>query len=174
MGAGDAWRYAAAIFWIKAMKEFLSNLGSSYWWISVVIVGILINVSSFYLTRKLDKRLSNISSWWRKKSEEKNARRLKEIEELRDNSDEQIFLAFKITQLQMKAIMYFIFAVLGIATRAAVGTLTHADLFLRILKVSLWLVSALCLVGGLTLFLNAWDKENLLQSSRAAKQNDLE
>ena len=71
------------------MEEITGNIG--WWIISVVIVGIAINVASHYLQKTLDAQLSSVSSWWRERSEAQKAQRLKDLERLRDNPQAQTF-----------------------------------------------------------------------------------
>lgn len=51
------------------MVQFVANLRSPSWWLSVVVVGILLNVIANYLTRGIDLASSRLSSrwlsWWR-------------------------------------------------------------------------------------------------------------
>lgn len=55
------------------MTDFIANLSSLYWWISVVVVGILVNVCSTYLQKVLDSRMSRTSDWWRQRSLQRQA-----------------------------------------------------------------------------------------------------
>jgi hypothetical protein len=73
------------------MEEILKDIGSPYWWIGVVLVGIAINVASHYLQKALDRQLSSVSSWWRERSEAQKTQRLKDLERLRDNLQAQTF-----------------------------------------------------------------------------------
>jgi hypothetical protein len=50
------------------MDELINNVGSLTWWISVVLVGILINLVSAYLKSPLDRALSAVSEQWRARS----------------------------------------------------------------------------------------------------------
>lgn len=50
------------------MAEFLDNLGSGGWWLSVVLVGLALNLGSTYLYKKLDHAGASISEKWRARS----------------------------------------------------------------------------------------------------------
>lgn len=76
------------------MKNFLNSLSSLYWWASVVLVGILINLFSAYLKSKLDARLSRMSSWWRKRSDIQKAKETASICELRNEPHKQVLFCF--------------------------------------------------------------------------------
>lgn len=56
------------------MDEFTKLLVSPLWWLSVVVVGILINLASAYLKPRLDETFSRSSLWWRNRSEEAKRR----------------------------------------------------------------------------------------------------
>jgi len=51
------------------MTEVVNNLSSAGWWISVVIVGLLINLVSAYIKAPIDSLGSKLSSAWRSRSE---------------------------------------------------------------------------------------------------------
>jgi hypothetical protein len=74
------------------MKTFAEQLSSTSWWLSVVIVGIAINVTAAYIKSRLDGVLSNASSWWKGRSEREKEKRQKLIEKLKNSKEEQ-FLA---------------------------------------------------------------------------------
>ena len=57
------------------MTEFLINLSSVAWWISVVFVGLLINLVSAYIKPPIDMLGSKLSSAWRNRTV-RSARRL--------------------------------------------------------------------------------------------------
>ncbi|WP_374562515.1 hypothetical protein [Ideonella sp.] len=44
------------------MDEFVASLGTAYWWLSVVLVGIAINLVSAYLKRPIDSAMSRVSA----------------------------------------------------------------------------------------------------------------
>lgn len=71
------------------MDELTKNLSSPYWWIGVVVVGILINLASAYLKPALDRWLSRMSVWWRNQSAKRKARYEKEIEALMGSAELQ-------------------------------------------------------------------------------------
>jgi len=75
------------------MDEFYKNLSSASWWLSVVIVGILINLASALLFRKLDSRLSAISLRWRTRSKARKEQTEKRIAWLVANPSEQTYVA---------------------------------------------------------------------------------
>ena len=143
------------------MKELISNVSSIYWWISVVIVGILINIISYYLTRKLDTRLSNVSSWWRKKSEIRKSQRLKKLDKLRNDPHEQLLLAFETIQSISLAIALLIFGVLFVSMGIAFQF--RGKFWEPIICFS---ISAIALITALMIFFSYMGNDNLLQDSR--------
>jgi hypothetical protein len=50
------------------MSEFLNNLSSAGWWMSVVIAGLLINLVSAYIKPLIDRLGSKLSSAWRNRT----------------------------------------------------------------------------------------------------------
>ena len=51
------------------MQEFLADLSTAYWWLSVVVVGLIINVAATYVRPLLDRTGSAASTHWRAASE---------------------------------------------------------------------------------------------------------
>ena len=94
------------------MRDFFKNLSSVYWWISVVVVGVVINVASAYLKTRLDTRLSKLSVWWRNKSEAQKGRRDEEVKKLRDDKQYQIIVGFREMRHRLRSIGLLIFGVL--------------------------------------------------------------
>ncbi len=96
------------------MRDFFASLGSLNWWLSVVVVGFLIHITSAYLKSIVDFSLSRISTKWRLRSEAGRAKRQKHIEKLRGDLSEQILIATSevrnrigaLTSLLLSAILY--------------------------------------------------------------------
>jgi len=86
------------------MESFINQISTPSWWISVVAVGIVINLVSTYLKPTVDGGLSNISSWWRKRSEAEKDKKQKYLEKLRGNNEEQFFAATDDLRERIRAI----------------------------------------------------------------------
>ena len=71
------------------MEEFSKSLASPYWWLSTVIVGILINLASAYIKRPIDRLFSRISVAWRNRSEQRRAEYTRELNALVGNAELQ-------------------------------------------------------------------------------------
>lgn len=50
------------------MNEFLKNLGSEYWWVSVVAVSVALNIVSSFLFKYLETSPGKALDWWRSRS----------------------------------------------------------------------------------------------------------
>lgn len=50
------------------MEKFITDVSSIYWWISVFSVGIVLNLIGYYIAKKFDSSLSNMSIKWANKS----------------------------------------------------------------------------------------------------------
>lgn len=64
------------------MDEFLRNVTTGYWWISVVVVGVLINILSTVLVKRFEVFGSTVSSWLRGRSEERRKAFQAEVDRL--------------------------------------------------------------------------------------------
>ena len=65
----------------------MDGIGTSSWWLSVVVAGLLVNLASAYLKPRLDGALLRSSSWWRSHSAERLAKRRRRVDALRGGSD---------------------------------------------------------------------------------------
>ena len=74
---------------MQALENFATDLQSPYWWVTVVVVGVLINIGSAYLKSPIDRALGSISS----RRRAKNERRARQLEEESNNlaGDLQLF-----------------------------------------------------------------------------------
>jgi len=153
------------------MSEFLSNLSSFYWWLSVVFVGILINLGSSYLKNRLDAQLSRLSSRWRERSEVRKAQRMKTLEGLRDNYPEQVFLAFSEIRYRIRSVMSIAFVsafcVLALYfDQLRPSNSASADLVWMALGVILLPVAAVAAFMGFLQHKAAMQTRRLLEDSR--------
>jgi hypothetical protein len=67
------------------MKEFLNNLTSLSWWLSVMVVGIAASLLASYFRNWIDAALSRVSTQWKSKSEKKAKERQELFERIRDD-----------------------------------------------------------------------------------------
>lgn len=103
------------------MRSLLNSLGSPSWWVSVVVVGILINLVSAYLKPRIDLSWSDLYSRWRiRKNTKESARRQlidAQVMELRENPHKQVLLALRILNLKFALILllgFLLFIVVAI------------------------------------------------------------
>lgn len=156
------------------MRDFLTNITTLSWWISVVIVGILINIFSAYLKDKFDGYLSSISSWWRYRSEAQRAKRESLLNKLRDNSHEQVMTALDEMRNRVRSIQFFLMGGLHFGIVAAWGTLLGVipfDLMLppeveRLVKILFMAAGALYIFAGLRRFDSAVYLMKVIAESR--------
>src|SRR5687768_1972444 len=89
-----------------------TNIGSFYWWMSVVLVGVLINLASAYLKTPLDAILSKVSNRWRLRSEAQRVQRMKAIQALRADLHEQTLMSLSEIGSRVNAVVYLVLALL--------------------------------------------------------------
>jgi hypothetical protein len=61
------------------MDTLLESLKSPQWWLSVVLVGIVINLASAFLKQRLDGWMKRVSGWYRGLASKKEAERTKRV-----------------------------------------------------------------------------------------------
>jgi uncharacterized membrane protein YraQ (UPF0718 family) len=155
------------------MKDFITNISSLYWWISVVIVGILINLSSAYLKNKLDSSFYSASSWWRERSVAQKSKRRKELEELKGNHHKQLLLAFGELRDRMRSLLFFLFsfAVFGITIFLKSTSLNNQASHQTIFEILLMASGSVCSLLGIGMFAKATRKLSLLYHAYQAEES---
>lgn len=71
------------------MESFLERISTFEWWLSVVLVGVLINLASAYIKPLFDKYLASRSQLKRRKLEKEAQRRDLQIKILSESSEER-------------------------------------------------------------------------------------
>lgn len=156
------------------MNEFLNNLSSAYWWLSVVAVGIVINLVSHFLQKKLDSQLSKASTWWQRMSDKQKRKRLEEIERLR-NAQEQLLASFSELRYRIRATMYTVFGVgfMIIGTNNNLFSLDPAlnyQISSKLIDIVFLAMGALSFIMGLLDHQKGWATKNLIWLAR--QQNE--
>jgi hypothetical protein len=153
------------------MRDFLNNLSSTYWWISVVIVGVIINIVSAYLVRKLDPRLSLLSSWWRKRSEAKRDKRKVEIEKLRGNSHEQILIALSEIRQRIRAVVYVLWGIVFLGLGTLYDRVSLYNPIARIIQTIFLLLGGLAISIAVIIEQQASNKKDLLEEANQDEES---
>lgn len=112
------------------MSEFIQSVLSVNWWLSVVVVSLLLNLVSAYLKAPLDAMGGRLSSAWRRRSEAARERLRVAVEHLRADPGAMAAARYEALRLRAKSTWWLV--ALGIAT-----TLYTSDLFLRAMELVL-------------------------------------
>jgi hypothetical protein len=110
------------------MTEFLQSTLTVNWWLSVVVVGLLINLLSAYLKAPLDAVGSRFFSFWRRRLEEAEKRWRLDAELLLSNPEEMASARYHALRLRAKSIWWLI-------AMAGATTVYASDRILRGLEV---------------------------------------
>jgi hypothetical protein len=150
------------------MSRLLTDITSIYWWISVVIVGVLIHILGVFIARRLDTRLSKLSSWWRGRSEQRRLERRTEIAKLKSNDHEQVMAALAEISYRVLAL---VFGVVGTGFIASGGlflgvAFTSASLRDEIIGILSCLMGALFILTAVSNWLTAAKKGRHLAEVR--------
>ena len=95
------------------MDKFIDEISSTYWWIGVVVVGIVINIASSYIRKIMESRLSNISIYWKGKKKERVEKIAKKVDILRNNSELRGIYALRESRYRIRSIGFTIFGILS-------------------------------------------------------------
>ena len=77
------------------MNQFVRDVVTPYWWISVVIVGIIIHVVGTFVTKKVEAGSGGVSKWWLKRTVAQREKRRKSVEELLNDPHEEIISSIR-------------------------------------------------------------------------------
>jgi hypothetical protein len=94
------------------MEEFVKNISSTSWWISVVLVGITINIFSSYLKPLLDSKIAKFSLSKKMANEKKEQEWMCLVEKIGIDKHVYMTQAFKDIRLRNKALINFIISIL--------------------------------------------------------------
>ena len=135
------------------MQKLIEDISSVYWWLGVVLVGIIINIFSSYLKNKLDLYMGNISKKWARISEDKKARFNMEVDIIRKNPEQLNLTLFDEIRTRIKAGLFCCLSAITFLG-AIIMTISPANLFY--LKYILTIVAFIFWI----IYLNSSEKAN--------------
>ena len=128
------------------MNDFISSVSSPGWWLSVVIVGILINLTSAYLKPRLDGWLCVSSRRWATRTEDRRRLREARIQKLRESQHEQLMAASEVLDWRLRSVAVMLGAALLMAlvvTIEVMGTSHYKLLLIPIVAAAICTLLAL-------------------------------
>jgi hypothetical protein len=154
------------------MRGFLRDIGTLYWWLSVIAVGIAVNIISSYLKTKLDGQLSDVSSRWRIRSESQKAMRSEALATLRDSPHAQTMMATSIVEDEISSIYFSVWSVAGGWVIYLTQLREYSVVGMLLLQVLPGLVGAICVFFALQSRYDAMRKRGLLREARELDPNN--
>lgn len=156
------------------MDDLIKQVTSLSWWISVVIVGIAINLISAYLKPSIDQRLSQVSSFWQNKVNKNRKEREAKVKYLMHHPTEQPILG--IQELRHRIFSLFFFCLGSACLAFAWATQFMDDTFFlgsTTATLGIRIVSLFASTGGLFLcvqqYLDASNARKLLEDARMSE-----
>jgi hypothetical protein len=133
------------------MAEFLRDLTAPSWWLSVVVVGIAINLASAYIKPRLDERVGTFSAKRHLRTQQQRQARTKLVAQLAADEIELQFIAFSEIRHRLRSIMLMLMGVMAYlgALIAKAGRIPESSRF----PMGLTGESAVFAVGTLAFFL---------------------
>jgi hypothetical protein len=149
------------------MQDFINNLSSPYWWISIVVVGLILNIISAYFRDAIDTVLSRMSTWWSKRSDKRKNKREDQITSLIGDKDAQHIVTISEFRNRIRALYYLILG-MSLITVSQFITLIQPDPGMRDATVKLSsLVSGSFIISiSLSYFLKAVNEMGLVSEAR--------
>lgn len=94
------------------MENFIKDILNPYWWVSVVIVGFVINISAAFIKQRLDNTLNLYSKKRKTKSEEKKLLEIKEINKISKSEFLIIMKSIEEFRERLSTLLYLILAII--------------------------------------------------------------
>jgi hypothetical protein len=142
------------------MEKFLQDIVSTYWWVSVVIVGIIINIISAYIKPLLENRLGRVSEFWKKRQEARTQTFSRQVSMLKENSDLRSIYALREIRYRIRSASYLIFASIFFAMASwALGVVSFY------LTTGAALVGAVCMIIAMDDHFDAIQVKKLVEAS---------
>lgn len=146
------------------------NIGPWSWLLSVVIVGILVNLSAIYIKSYSDKVLSRVSVWYKMRTETQKRERLSRIEKLAQDPHGQILQGLAINEIQLSSLKFVIYSVMFILF----AILTHQIIpdEISVNSATTWLVRIILFMAGTSLIVSAngtlkyYNETDILEKAR--------
>ena len=92
------------------MEKFIEDITSAYWWVAVVVVGVVINILSAYIRNGLETRLAKVSSFWAARKESREQRRSELIELLSTDKTALLLYAKNELRYRVRAVQSVVFS----------------------------------------------------------------
>jgi len=96
------------------MQELLKQISSLSWWIGVVLVGVLVNIASPFISRAIERRLSRFSDWQRRRSQSKQEKRQTLLNNLRADPHKQVLFAIAENRYRVRSSNNFLVSLLAV------------------------------------------------------------
>ncbi|CEO39091.1 hypothetical protein [Photobacterium kishitanii] len=85
------------------MDEFFKSLTSPVWWISVVVVGILVSVIAAYIKESIDKILSSIFKAWKLNVEQRKNKHIELVKKVQECDRTLFLLGFEESRFRQRS-----------------------------------------------------------------------
>jgi hypothetical protein len=147
------------------MSDFKTTLSSPLWWISVVVVGMLINLASAYLKPLIDKFLFKVSLSWRRRTARQREERARLIEMLHQSKEEMFLFSIEEVRFRMRALHFILYSLLFLV----MSQILALDSLKRI-HIGMLVLAAIALFVGQSSFSEATRLWKAIHESRSIKE----
>jgi len=145
----------------------MDQLTSLYWWVSVIVVGVLVSLFAAYLKPRTDRFIVSISARYRKRNEKKVRARVQKIETLRGNPHEQAMLAISANYRHLNSISILL---LGVSVMLVTLFVSEANSWVRF---GVLLFGTITIVIAFLEMLSGMSKRQILREARQAAASRL-
>lgn len=154
------------------MKEFLNNLSSTSWWLSVMVAGIVASVLASYFRNIIDAILSRLSTRWKKKSQRQSLEKAVTIEKIQSDVNEEILFSLEIQNHKLNGILavvcsIFCFSLYYFRHMDSSQSMTGIEPTFRLI---LLILSMIFPFISMQAFSSAVDKSAILREARRNRQ----
>lgn len=156
------------------MNNFLLDITSPSWWLSVIVAGILVNLIAVYLKPQIDKFFTHLfKKRYQKRNVARERKRQQKIKLLAGDSHEQVMKAFTINNLNLRAIYDLLFGVFFLIIGIGFLILLPNDTIICIISQAIpCTFAAISLISGTTAYIFSNSELLILLDARKASTSD--
>ena len=161
---------------MDSFTQLITDLSSWYWWFSVVIIGILINIASAYIKPRIDRLYERMSSTKRLKDEAKRLEQLLKAEELANNSEFIIFEGLAEMRERLGSILMFVLGLGLNGTGHILKSVSHSSYSHHSMVLITFIADVLgiiCIVFCLAMYARANERSDILKLAKCKLQDAL-
>lgn len=97
------------------MNQFIKEVATPYWWLSVIVVGLVIHVVGTIITKRVEVGGGRISDLWLKRTTKQKALRKMLVDDILADPHQELLLSMSATRDLLRSLFCFVFVIVGVS-----------------------------------------------------------